>query len=138
MKKQSSGPHLVDIHVGRKVKLLRNMAGVTQTELADRLELTFQQVQKYEKGSNRISSSKLFEISQILDRDITEFFEGLGEDSVSSKIEKSGGFGGEISELMLSRDGLRLNRAFVQISDQAVRGKVIALLESLVEMKAKE
>lgn len=132
MNSESTGPHLVDIHVGGKVKLFRNMAGVTQTALADSLGLTFQQVQKYEKGTNRVSSSKLYEISRILGRDIKEFFEGIDEKTVGVDGDATGDFGNQITELMSSREGLRLNRAFVQIGDKQLRGKVIAVVESLV------
>ena len=70
-------PHHVDIHVGKRVRLRRNQLSVSQSDLALALHLTFQQVQKYERGSNRVSASKLFEIAQKLDVRISYFFEGL-------------------------------------------------------------
>lgn len=125
-------PHSVDIYVGGKLKLFRNLAGVTQTGLANSLGLTFQQVQKYEKGSNRISSSKLYEISKVLGREIPDFFEGLEDDNILEFPKRSVGVGSSISELLKTRDGLRLNRAFVQMEDKNVRRRFIALAESLV------
>ena len=73
------GPHPVDLHVGRRVCELRMQRGFNQSELGRALGLTFQQVQKYEKGSNRISSSKLWDIARFLTVDIAYFFEGLGD-----------------------------------------------------------
>jgi transcriptional regulator with XRE-family HTH domain len=138
MQVRTSGPHLVDIHVGERVKLFRNMEDVTQSELATHLGLTFQQVQKYERGANRISSSKLYEISHILGREIPEFFEGLERDTKTSKTTRNRSVGNEITDMMSSREGLRLNRAFVKITDPGVRSKVIALLESLADDTAKD
>ena len=69
--------HPVDVHVGKKLKHLRVLRGMTQTDVANGLEISFQQVQKYELGRNRISASKLFEISRILDVSPAYFFEGL-------------------------------------------------------------
>ena len=73
------GPHPVDLHVGRRVCELRMQRGFNQSDLGRALGLTFQQVQKYEKGSNRISSSKLWDIARFLTVDIAYFFEGLGD-----------------------------------------------------------
>ena len=74
------GPHPVDVHVGQRVVKLRKSQGYTQTELAVALGLTFQQVQKYEKGGNRISASKLWEMARFFDVDINDFFAGLAND----------------------------------------------------------
>ena len=73
-------PNPVDVHVGRRVRIRRVLAGMSQTALAEGLGLTFQQLQKYESGSNRISASRLWQISQILDVPIAWFFLGLGDD----------------------------------------------------------
>jgi len=74
---QSHEPNSIDVHVGRRVRLRRHSIGVTQQQLAAALGISFQQVQKYERGANRISASKLFEIGQALDAPISYFFEGL-------------------------------------------------------------
>jgi transcriptional regulator with XRE-family HTH domain len=70
-------PHRVDLHVGALIRARRKALGISQSQLADALGLTFQQVQKYERGSNRVSSSKLYEIAQKLDTPLSAFFEGL-------------------------------------------------------------
>ncbi len=74
------GPHPIDIHVGSRVKLRRTLLGLSQTALGDTLGLTFQQVQKYERGINRISASKLWMLTQILDVPVSFFFDGVDED----------------------------------------------------------
>lgn len=72
-------PNPIDAYVGQRIKERRALVGVSQTTLADNLGITFQQVQKYEKGSNRVSASRLYEIAQILDCDLKSFFEGVEE-----------------------------------------------------------
>ena len=76
-KMNAEGPHPVDIHVGRRVRMRRNEVGMSKSNLADGLAITFQQVQKYERGTNRISTSKLYEIAIALETPITYFFEDL-------------------------------------------------------------
>ncbi|WP_421730786.1 helix-turn-helix domain-containing protein [Brevundimonas sp.] len=76
------GPHPVDIHVGKRIVEIRSGLGLTQSDIARHLGLTFQQVQKYEKGSNRISASKLFAIASLLQVDIAALFTGLGKTAV--------------------------------------------------------
>jgi transcriptional regulator with XRE-family HTH domain len=82
------GPHPVDVHVGHRVRIRRNQIGMSQTTLAEGLGITFQQVQKYERGSNRISTSKLYETATVLDVPITYFFEDL---TPGDKIEREPG-----------------------------------------------
>jgi transcriptional regulator with XRE-family HTH domain len=76
----NDGPHPIDVHVGSRVRLRRTLLGLSQTALGDALGLTFRQVQKYERGKNRISASKLWKLSQILDVPVSFFFDGLAED----------------------------------------------------------
>lgn len=73
-------PHFIDVHVGARVRLRRRQMGIAQQQLADALALTFQQVQKYENGANRISASKLYQIARKLEVPVAYFFEGLPED----------------------------------------------------------
>jgi transcriptional regulator with XRE-family HTH domain len=77
--------HAVDIHVGRQLKQARTLRRLSQTDVARRLKLSFQQIQKYEIGSNRIAASRLFELSNILDVPTSYFFEGLDEDTNAPK-----------------------------------------------------
>ena len=75
------GPNPVDVHVGRRIRIRRVLCGLSQTALADQLGLTFQQLQKYESGANRVSASRLWHISQILDVPISWFFMGIDDDA---------------------------------------------------------
>ncbi|PWR20612.1 helix-turn-helix domain-containing protein [Zavarzinia compransoris] len=113
----------VDVHVGARVKLRRQLLGFSQTELGNALDLTFQQVQKYEKGTNRISASKLHKMAEVLDVPISFFFdgvEGAKPDSDSGDLD------------MMSRsETISLVRAYYAIEDDAVRRKVIELLRTL-------
>ena len=88
MNNKPRSPHPTDTHVGRRIRIRRTLAGFSQTKLADELDLTFQQLQKYESGANRVSASRLWAISQILDVPIAFFFSGLG-DEAADEIEIS-------------------------------------------------
>lgn len=77
---RTGSPHPVDLHVGRRMRLRRNLLGISQETLAHKLGLTFQQVQKYERGLNRISSSRLFDISKVLNVRVSYFFDEMDED----------------------------------------------------------
>src|SRR5215203_2193098 len=118
-------PHPVDIMVGKRVRLRRLQLSFSQTELAQKLGLTFQQVQKYEKGTNRVSCSRIYEISEVLDVPITFFFSG--------KLDTDADVGlAEHLEPNQLNDGLRLIRAFRKIGDIETRKKLLALVESMV------
>jgi transcriptional regulator with XRE-family HTH domain len=126
-------PNPVDTHVGSRVRLRRMLLGMSQERLGEAMGLTFQQVQKYEKGVNRIGASRLFQISKILDVPIQFFFEEapfVGEAGQAPGMAEpdSEGF---ILEFLNSREGLELNRAFVKIGDAKVRKSVVDLVRSL-------
>ena len=118
-------PHSIDVMVGKRVRLRRLQLSFSQTDLATKLGLTFQQVQKYEKGTNRISCSRLYEIAAILKVPITFFFsdkeDGRAEVRVAEQLEPN-----------QLKDGLRLITAFGQIEDVKMRRKLLALVESMV------
>ena len=78
-----AGPHPVDIHVGSRVRMRRTLLGMSQEKLGDALALTFQQVQKYERGANRVGASRLFEISRILDVPVSFFFEEMAAETAA-------------------------------------------------------
>ncbi|ODS03867.1 Cro/Cl family transcriptional regulator [Methyloceanibacter marginalis] len=126
-------PNPVDTHVGSRVRLRRMLLGMSQERLGDSMGLTFQQVQKYEKGVNRIGASRLFQISKILDVPVQFFFEeapyvGDGSKAPGMAEPDSEAF---ILEFLNSREGLELNRAFVKISDPKVRKSVVDLVRAL-------
>lgn len=109
----------------------RMLAGVSQERLGEALGLTFQQVQKYEKGANRISASRLQNISKILGVPVSFFFDGAptGESLVSGMGESAGP--GYVADFLSTSEGVQLNKAFVKIDDPKVRRKLIELVESL-------
>ena len=132
-------PHPVDMHVGHRVRLRRIFLGYSQDKLARALGLTFQQVQKYERGANRISSSKLFELARLLDVPVGFFFEGVddeleGEAANPGFQHRSGGGGDQLSEnpnFETNRETLRLLSAYYKIEDQSVRQEVLSLMKVL-------
>ena len=122
----------IDMHVGSRVRMRRLLIGLSQEKLGKRMGLTFQQIQKYEKGVNRIGASRLFELSQILEVPVQFFFEGAPVGSNATR----GGLAEPDSESFLyeflnTRDGLELNRAFVKIADAQVRRSVVDLVRSI-------
>jgi transcriptional regulator with XRE-family HTH domain len=125
-------PHLVDQHVGSRVRLRRMLLGMSQERLGESIGITFQQVQKYEKGVNRIGASRLLQISEILDVPVEFFFEEAphidGRRAPGMAEADSETF---ILEFLNSREGLELNRAFAKIADPKVRQRVVNLVRSL-------
>lgn len=123
-------PNSIDVMLGRRVRMRRVQLGISQTVLADKIGVTFQQVQKYEKGTNRISCSRLFEIAAVLNRPIGYFFaEPHASDREARLVDKVRT--GEVKE------GLRLIKAFFEIDRPVLRRKAISLLESFTETKSK-
>lgn len=124
-------PNPIDVHVGSRVRLRRMLVGMSQEKLGDMLGLTFQQVQKYEKGANRIGASRLYQISQILGVSVQFFF----DDMPAQEGAQAGGFaeGGSpyVMDFVSSAEGLQLNRAFTRIDKPAVRKKLLELVKSL-------
>ena len=124
-------PNPIDIHVGGRIRLRRNMLGMSQEKLGESLGITFQQIQKYEKGTNRVGASRLQAIASILEVPVAFFFEdapgtgneGLAEDSSATYVV----------DFLSSTEGLRLNRAFVRISDPKVRSRIIDLVRALAD-----
>jgi transcriptional regulator with XRE-family HTH domain len=122
-------PNPIDVHVGARVRMRRKMKGISQEALAGKLKLTFQQVQKYERGTNRISASKLYEIARALDVTIAEFFEGLDDPrSEGGMSENPMPF---VHELMLTPEGSELAAAFGKIKRGRVRTRLVQLVKAL-------
>jgi transcriptional regulator with XRE-family HTH domain len=115
------------------------VVGMSQEKLGEKMGLTFQQIQKYEKGTNRIGASRLFQLSQILDVPVQFFFEDAPIQAVNLRgVSMTPGFAESKTEAFLldflnSRDGLELNRAFVKITDPKVRKRVVDLVRALSE-----
>jgi len=130
-------PHPVDLHVGNRIRLRRMMMAMSQEKLADALGITFQQVQKYEKGTNRTSASRLVETARALQCPVGFFFEELPEvtagatGGISEKLE-------ELTKFAASADGVRLNRAFSAIQSAKVRRGLIDFAVELAPAETRE
>lgn len=126
-------PNPTDVYAGSRLRFQRQVRQLSQTDVAKALGITFQQIQKYEKGTNRISAS-LQAITGILGVPISFFFDYGPNDSLAAKNGDNRGFQEDrITQFLLSADGSKLNRAFLQIKDQQVRRAVIALVKALAD-----
>ena len=125
-------PNPTDRYVGSRVRMRRLMLHMSQERLADQLGLTFQQVQKYEKGTNRISASRLQEISHILEVPVPFFFEGAPQASGGSRKGGDGASLSYITDFLGTADGHALVRAFIKIKDTSLRRSVVRLVEAIV------
>lgn len=125
-------PNPIDVHVGSRVRLRRMLIGMSQEKLGEQLGLTFQQIQKYEKGTNRIGASRLYQISQILSVPVQFFYDDFGQPEAAAM---PGGFaepsGENVMEFVSSAEGLALNRSYARISDAAVRRRILDLVRAL-------
>ncbi len=125
-------PNPIDKHVGSRVRMRRMMLSMSQEKLGDALGLTFQQVQKYEKGTNRIGASRLQQISGILQVPVSFFFEGAPHDGGS----RGSGMGeapspAYVSDFLATSDGLALVKAFTKIKNSKMRRRVVDLVEQI-------
>jgi transcriptional regulator with XRE-family HTH domain len=126
-------PNPIDKHVGSRVRMRRMMLGMSQEKLGDALALTFQQVQKYEKGTNRIGASRLQQISQILQVPVAFFFEGapvLAEAAVSEGLQEAPS-PAYVSDFLATSDGLSLTKAFMRIPDPKLRRRIVDLVQQI-------
>jgi transcriptional regulator with XRE-family HTH domain len=121
----------VDAQVGNRVRLRRMLIGMSQEKLGDFLGLTFQQVQKYEKGVNRIGAGRLFNIARVLGVPITYFYEDTTDEQATGFAEEAGA--PPVMEFLGSPEGLQLSLAFMRIKDAKVRKRVVELVKSLAE-----
>jgi len=120
-------PDPIDIYVGSRIRLRRNIVGLSQEKLGEKLGVTFQQVQKYEKGVNRVGASRLQIISEVLDVPVSYFFEDNSPEGSGGLAEARADF----SDFSASTEGLQLLRAFNNIQDSKVRRKIIDLAKAL-------
>ncbi len=136
---KESRPSPIDVHVGTRIRLRRTLLGMSQERLGDSLGLTFQQVQKYERGVNRVGASRLFDLSRVLDVPISFFFDdmpdslaanfGGGPNRRSSGMQDAAdGFG---DDTLSRRETLELVRAYYRITDPSVRKRVFDLIKSM-------
>ena len=134
IKDPDRAPNPIDVHVGLQVRLRRKELKISQEKLAETLGLTFQQVQKYERGANRISASKLYEIARSLRVSISWFFEGLSDPQAGRMKDAA-----ELQappyahNFLMTPEGIDLANAFPRIEDRQIRRKLVDLIRALVE-----
>jgi transcriptional regulator with XRE-family HTH domain len=122
--------NIIDKHVANRVRMRRMMLGMSQTKLGDAVGITFQQVQKYEKGTNRISASRLQQISNILQVPVPFFFEGAPQVPGQPSGNGAAPSPAYVNEFLASSDGLALTKAFMRINPN-VKRRIVALVEEL-------
>lgn len=126
-------PNPIDRHVGSRIRMRRMLSGVSQEKLGEALSLTFQQIQKYEKGANRVSASRLQQIAKVLEVPVSFFFDGA-----PSGDPVEGGFADMtsttyVSDFLTSSEGVQLTKAFIKIKNPRVRRRIVDLVESLAD-----
>ena len=124
------GPNPIDIHVGARIRLRRQLLKMSQDRLGDDLGVTFQQVQKYERGANRVGASRLYRLSRVLEVPVQFFFEGLGEKSAASGMAEDDQTP-LVYDFIQSADGVSLAESFSRIKDAKVRRRVLELVRTL-------
>ena len=128
----------IDLHVGKRLRLRRTLLGMSQEQLGAELNITFQQVQKYERGANRISASRLWDMGQILDVPVSYFFDDMSEATMRSSprrvargIDDADTGDGQVKDPMARRETLELVRAYYSIEKPVVRKRVAELVKSI-------
>ena len=124
-------PNPTDKHVGSRVRMRRMMLGMSQEKLGDALGLTFQQVQKYEKGTNRIGASRLQQISNILQVPVSFFFEGAPNSGQPNSGFDEAPSPAYVSDFLATSDGLSLTKSFMKIKSSKLRRKIVDLVEQI-------
>ncbi len=135
-------PNPVDVHVGARLRVRRTLLGMSQTTLGGSLGVSFQQMQKYERGANRISASRLFDLSRILDVPIQFFFDDMPAAVAASSPTKDGGKAKKPPSYepdpMATRETLELVRAYYKISDPQVRKRLFEMTKALGAAASKD
>jgi transcriptional regulator with XRE-family HTH domain len=127
--KAKKAPNPIDKHVGSRVRMRRMMLGMSQSTLGDGLGLTFQQVQKYEKGTNRMGASRLQHISDILQVPVPFFFDGAPQ--LMGQLNGEAPSPAYVAEFLATSDGLALSKAFMRIKEIRVRQRIVGLVEEI-------
>lgn len=127
----SKVPNPVDKHVGSRIRMRRIMLGMSQEKLGEALGLTFQQIQKYEKGTNRVGASRLSQIADILQVPVSFLFEGAPVAAGQTEGFSEAPSTGYISDFLATSEGLALTRAFTRIADAKLRRSIVDLVEQI-------
>jgi transcriptional regulator with XRE-family HTH domain len=133
---QITNNNAIDVHFGQRVRMRRTLLGISQEQVGETLNITFQQVQKYERGSNPISSSRLWDIEQILDVPVAFFFENMSNDTMDHpprkmKTSDAADVGDAPLDPMARRETLELVRAYYQITNAGVRKRITEMVKSV-------
>jgi transcriptional regulator with XRE-family HTH domain len=128
-------PNPIDKHVGARLRMRRLMVGMSQGRLGESLDVTFQQIQKYEKGTNRIGASRLQQLARVLEVPPAFFFEGAPASGPSGHAFAEPSASSYVVDFLSTSEGLQLNRAFAQIRDPKVRKRILELVTSLSSAK---
>jgi transcriptional regulator with XRE-family HTH domain len=127
----TKAPNPVDKYVGSRVRMRRIMLGMSQEKLGEALGLTFQQVQKYEKGTNRVGASRIQQISEILQVPVSFLFEGAPSGTISAEGLSEGTSPAYVSDFLATSEGLALTRAFTRITDAKLRRSIVDMVEQI-------
>jgi transcriptional regulator with XRE-family HTH domain len=127
----TKAPNPVDKYVGSRVRMRRIMLGMSQEKLGEALGLTFQQIQKYEKGTNRVGASRIQQISEILKVPVSFLFEGGPSGSAETGGFAEGASPSYVSDFLATSEGLALTRAFTRITDPKLRRSIVDLVEQI-------
>jgi transcriptional regulator with XRE-family HTH domain len=131
----AKAPNPVDKYVGSRVRMRRIMLGMSQEKLGEALDLTFQQIQKYEKGTNRIGASRLQQISDILQVPVSFLFEGGPTGSMNADGVTGAPSPAYVSDFLATSEGLALTRAFTRITDAKLRRSIVDLVEQIASQE---
>jgi len=138
-------PNPIDVHVGSRVRLRRTLLGMSQEKLGEAIGLTFQQVQKYERGANRIGASRLFDLSRVLDVPVSFFFDDMPDEAAAAPVDDEDENGGEERtantyepDPMAKRETLELVRAYYRINDASVRKRLFELTKAVANAATAE
>jgi transcriptional regulator with XRE-family HTH domain len=134
----SKAPNPVDKYVGSRVRMRRIMLGMSQEKLGEALGLTFQQIQKYEKGTNRVGASRIQQISEVLQVPVSFLFEGGPSGSPTADGYADGGSPTYVSDFLATSEGLALTRAFTKITDAKLRRSIVDLVEQIAAREASD
>jgi transcriptional regulator with XRE-family HTH domain len=127
----AKSPNPIDKHVGSRIRLRRMMLGMSQGTLGTALDLTFQQVQKYEKGANRVGASRLQQISQALQVPVAFFFEGAPSVPGCAGPANEGPAHADVANFLATSEGLALTQAFLRIKDPSLRRRIVDLIQGI-------
>jgi len=131
-------PNPIDRHVGSRVRMRRLMLGMSQEKLGDGLGLTFQQVQKYEKGTNRIGASRLQHIARLLQVPVSFFFDGAPQTHEQPEASADGSSPAYVFDFLATSEGLTLIKAFMRIHSARMRRRIVELVEEIATSDKRE